>query len=122
MDSPCPAFVRSRREEGLEPEKVVGSLYQTHRSGLFEPHLGEECLPVVIVLEFGDFGFRPCRDYENFGILVGYGLSYGFHVCVSVRCGGVVDVADVHHRLVGEQEEVPCHRGFLFICRYHGPA
>ena len=122
MDCPGPALVGSGGEEGLESEEVVGSLDEPDDAGLMEPHLFEEHLPVFVVLHLGNFGFGAGGDHEDLGVLVLDGFADGVHILVAADGGGVVDVADIHDRLVGQQEEIVRERGLFFVEQRHAAA
>ena len=122
VDGPGTALVGAGREEGLQAEQVVGALDQAHHAGLVQAHLLEEHLAVLVVLHLGNLGLRAGGNHEDLGLLVLDGLADGVHVGVAVHSGSVIDVADVHHGLVGQQEEVVREGRFLLVGRDHAAA
>ena len=85
---------------------MVGTLDEAHYARLFEAHLLKEHLAVLVVLHLGDFRLGAGGDDEDFGVLVLDGFAYGIDIGVTVHGRCVIDVADVHHGLAREQEEV----------------
>ena len=115
MDSPGAALVGAGGEEGLETEQMVCALYETDHTGLFETHLLKEHLTVVIVLHLGNLGLGPGGYDEYLGILLLDSLADGVDIFVAGDGGGVINVAYVHHRLVGEKEQVVGDRHLIII-------
>ena len=111
---PGPALVASGGEEGLESQKMVCALDEPYDSGLLKPHLLQEHLPVVVVLHLGNVGLCAGGNHQNLRSLVLHGLTHGVHVGIAADCGSIVHIADIHHRLIGEQEEVS-REGSLFV-------
>ena len=115
MECPGTAFVRTGSQECLQVQQFVCGLDQTGNTGFFQADFLKEHLALFICLEFGDFAFDlGCND-QDFRILVFDGFADGFHIFIAVHGAGFVDVADIHDRFVGQQEQVVCN--FLFVFR-----
>ena len=122
MDGPCAALVGAGREERPETEQAIRALDQADDAGLFQPHLLQKHLTVLIFLDLSDFRFGFRRNHQDFRLLVTDRFADLFDVGIALGGGSLVHVADIHHRLVGQQEQVPGHLGLFRIFRHDGPA
>ena len=109
VDGPGAALVGSGREEGAEAQQTVGALDEANDAGLFQAHLLEEHLTVLVLLDLGDFGLGLGGDDEDLRILGGDGGADGIDIGIAGYGGGLIDIADVHDRFVGQEEQVMGH-------------
>ena len=115
VDGPGAAFVRPGGEEGLQAEQAVGPLDQAHYPGFLQPQLVQEHLPVLEILDFRNLRLRTGGDGQYLGILILDRLAHRIHIFIALGGGCVIHIADVHHRLVGEEEEVAGHGRFFLV-------
>ena len=122
LDGPGAAFVGPGREEGAEAQQLVCALDEAHYAALLEAHLFQEHLPVLIVLNLRDFSLRFGGNHQNLGVLRRNSRPDSLHVSVASSRRSLVYIAHIHHRLVGDEEQVLGHLLFFCILRYHFPA
>ena len=112
--SPGARFLRTGSEEGLQAEQLVASADDAAQSRFFQPQFGQEFGPV-----FGrhrdQFGFDGRGNHHGLGAFcLGLGENqFGQRIAA----GGVFfgDVADIEHRLGGQQLRLLEDAGFFLV-------
>ena len=120
FERPCAYFVTTCGEEGTEVEQGISGFDETVDTGLLQTDLFEEHLSLLVGLQFSDLALDLSGEHEHLGVLVFDRFAYLFDVGVARYGCGFIDVAHVHDRFVGEQEQVPCCGFLIFVIQFNG--
>ena len=93
-------------DERLQTQQRVDSLDEAVAAALREAHVLQEHLLLLIALQLGDVSLGLGADDEQGRLLVLRSLAHRLHISVAVGGRGVIDIADVEHRLRRQQEQV----------------
>ena len=101
---------------------MIGALDQAHHAGILQSQFFEEHLAVFIVLYFSDFRFCLGGDDQDFRILFAHRFADRIHIGIALGGGGIVHVADIHHRFIGKQIKLLGHLLLVGIQELHATA
>ena len=113
MNRPRADFFHAGGEVGLQAQEVVARANQAVQTRFFQAHFGEE-LGFFIVFQLGDFALHRGANGNDGGVF----FSSQFFQAVEVRIVFKTvfsNVADVHGRLGGEQEQRLEHGEFFRV-------
>ena len=119
-ESPRAHLLGASGEEGLEVQQGIGRLDDSVHTALLQPDFRQEHLALLVVLEFSNFALGLGCDYQNLGILVLDGLAHRVHIGVAIDNALIVHVADIHHGLVGQQEQLMSNLFLILVEQFHG--
>ena len=109
LDGPGAAFIGPGCKEGPEAKKFVGALNKAHHTGFLKPKLLQEHLAVFVLLNLGNLGLCLGGNHKDLRVLRSHCSTHGVYVSVSGHGRCLIYVADVHHGLIGDEEEVMGH-------------
>ena len=106
LESPRAALLGARSQEGLQIQQTVGGLDEAAHAALLEAQVFKEHLLLFVALEFRNIGLDGGSHNKHLGILVTHGRLHSVDILVATDNRFLIHIADVEHRLGGEEHQV----------------
>ena len=103
---PSAALVSTCSEERLEVEQFVCRLDKTSYARLLKTHILQEHLTLLVILQLGDISLGSSSYDKHLGILIGNSRLHSLGVSIARYGRGLIHVADIQYRLIGQKVKV----------------